>query len=128
MNLFFPLEYNSLFFLEYNAIFIYLMISLVIAFIFIITSYLFSGQWGGSEKLSPYECGFEPFEDARNAFDIKFYIIAILFIVFDIEVVFLFPWAVSFDYSSSFSFWVVMDFMIELLVGYIYVWNKGVFD
>jgi NADH-quinone oxidoreductase subunit A len=104
------------------------MVSLVIAFIFIIISYLFAGQLGGSEKLSTYECGFEPFEDARNAFDIKFYIIAILFIVFDIEVVFLFPWAVSFDYSSSFSFWVVMDFMIELLIGYVYIWHKGVFD
>lgn len=119
---------NTLFFLEYNAIFIYLVISLVIAFVFVIISYLFAGQKGGSEKLSTYECGFEPFEDARNTFDIKFYIIAILFIIFDIEVAFLFPWSVAFGYTGSLGFWVVMDFIIELVIGYVYVWKKGALD
>ena len=83
---------------------------------------------GGTEKLSAYECGFEPFEDARNTFDIKFYIFAILFIIFDIEVLFLLPWTVVSLYSSSFSFWVVVDFIIELVIGYIYIWKKGCLD
>ena len=118
---------NSLFFLEYNSILMYLLVSLLISFILVIISYLFAGQVGGTEKLSTYECGFEPFEDARNTFDIKFYLIAILFIIFDIEVAFLFPWAVTFNYIGSLGFWVVMD-LIELVIGYIYVWKKGALD
>jgi NADH-quinone oxidoreductase subunit A len=80
------------------------------------------------EKLLTYECGFEPFEDARNTFDIKFYIIAILFIIFDIEVAFLFPWSVAFNYTGSFGFWIVMDFIVELVIGYVYIWKKGALD
>jgi NADH-quinone oxidoreductase subunit A len=90
-------------------------------------SYLFASQIGGIEKLSTYECGFEPFEDARNTFDIKFYIIAMLFIIFDIEVAYLFPWAVSFFHIGPFGFWISIDFFIELVVGYIYVYKKGAF-
>jgi len=119
---------NSLFFLEYNSVLMYLLISLIIAFVLVIISYLFAGQEGGTEKLSTYECGFEPFEDARNTFDIKFYIIAILFIIFDIEVAFLFPWSVTFNYTSALGFWVVMDFIVELVIGYIYIWKKGALD
>lgn len=119
---------NALFFLEYNAIFIYLMVSLIIATVLVLVSYLLATQVGGTEKLSTYECGFEPFEDARNTFDIKFYIIAILFIIFDIEVAFLFPWSVAFHYTGSLGFWVVMDFIVELVIGYIYVWKKGALD
>lgn len=119
---------NVLFFLEYNAILIFLIISLIISFFFVLISYLFAGQTGGSEKLSTYECGFEPFEDARNTFDIKFYIIAILFIIFDIEVAFLFPWTVAFSYTGSLGFWVIVDFIVELVIGYIYIWKKGSLD
>ena len=119
---------NALFFLEYYSILVFLGVSLLIAFVFVLISYLFAKQVGGTENLSTYECGFEPFDDARNTFDIKFYLIAILFIIFDIEVAFLFPWAVAFDYTSSFGFWVVMDFIIELVIGYVYVWKKGAFD
>ena len=119
---------RSLLFLEYNALFSHLLISLIIAVAFAAISYLLADHVGGSEKLSTYECGFEPFDDARNTFDIKFYIVAILFIIFDIEVVFLFPWASTFDYTGGFGFWVVMDFMLELLIGYIYVWKKGCLD
>jgi NADH-quinone oxidoreductase subunit A len=122
------MKMNSLFFLEYNSILVYLLISLIIAFILVIISYLFAGQTGGTEKLSTYECGFEPFEDARNTFDIKFYLIAILFIIFDIEVAFLFPWAVTFNYIGSLGFWIIVDFLIELVIGYIYVWKKGALD
>jgi NADH-quinone oxidoreductase subunit A len=119
---------NALFFLEYNSVLIYLIVSLAIAFVLVIISYLFASQVGGTEKLSMYECGFEPFEDARNTFDIKFYIIAILFIIFDIEVAFLFPWSVAFDYTGSLGFWVVIDFIIELVIGYVYIWKKGALD
>lgn len=119
---------STLFFLEYNSISVFLITGLVIAFALVILSYLTASQKGGTEKLSTYECGFEPFEDARNTFDIKFYIIAILFIIFDIEVAFLFPWSVSFDYTGSLGFWVVIDFIIELVIGYIYIWKKGALD
>jgi len=119
---------NNLFFLEYRSILVYLILCLIISLAFVVISYLFASQVGGTEKLSTYECGFEPFEDARNTFDIKFYIIAILFIIFDIEVVFLFPWSVNFFYTGSFGFWIVMDFIIELIIGYIYIWKKGALD
>jgi NADH-quinone oxidoreductase subunit A len=119
---------NALFFLEYNSVLMYLLISLIVAFILVIISYLFAKQEGGTEKLSTYECGFEPFEDARNTFDIKFYIIAILFIIFDIEVAFLFPWSVTFNYIGSLGFWVIMDFIVELVIGYVYIWKKGALD
>ena len=115
---------NNFFFLEYRAIAIFLVVSLCITLLFLVLSYMFTSQTGGTEKLSAYECGFEPFEDARNTFDIKFYIFAILFIIFDIEVLFLLPWTVVSLYSSSFSFWVVVDFIIELVIGYIYIWKK----
>lgn len=119
---------DSFFFLEYKAIAVFLVIALCITLLFLVLSYLFTSQTGGTEKLSAYECGFEPFEDARNTFDIKFYIFAILFIIFDIEVLFLLPWTVISLYSSSFSFWVVVDFIIELVIGYIYIWKKGCLD
>lgn len=119
---------NSLFFLEYFSLLVFLIGSLLMAFVLVIISYLFASQIGGTEKLSTYECGFEPFEDARNTFDIKFYLIAILFLIFDIEVVFLFPWSVTLNYLGSFGFWIGIDFIIELLIGYIYVWKKGAFD
>ena len=119
---------NNFFFLEYRAIAVFLVVSLCITLLFLVLSYMFTSQTGGTEKLSAYECGFEPFEDARNTFDIKFYIFAILFIIFDIEVLFLLPWTVVSLYSSSFSFWIVVDFIIELVIGYVYIWKKGCLD
>jgi NADH-quinone oxidoreductase subunit A len=85
----------KLFFFNYLIIFIFFIISVLIASLLFLVSYLFGSQIGGTEKLSAYECGFEPFEDSRNTFDVRFYLVAILFIIFDIEVTFLFPWAVS---------------------------------
>lgn len=116
---------DNLFIIEYSAIFIFLMISLLISFILVFISYLLSERVGGTEKLSAYECGFEPFEDARNSFNVSFYLIAILFIIFDIEVVLLYPWAVNFFVSNNFEFWVALDFIIELIIGYYYVINKN---
>ena len=80
------------------------------------------------EKLSAYECGFEPFEDSRGQFDVRFYLVAILFIIFDLEVAFLFPWAVSLGHIGLFGFWSMMVFLGVLTVGFIYEWRKGALE
>ena len=115
----------NLFYLEYSPVFITLLIGLALASIIFGASYLFSRQASDPEKLSPYECGFEPFEDARNTFDIRFYLVAILFILFDLEACFLFPWVVSLNEISSLGFWSMLDFIIELTIGFIYAWKIG---
>jgi NADH-quinone oxidoreductase subunit A len=81
-----------------------------------------------SEKLSPYECGFEAFEDARMQFDVRYYLVAILFIIFDLEIAFLFPWAVSLHEIGFFGFMAMMIFLAILLLGFIYEWMKGALD
>src|SRR3990170_9982 len=81
-----------------------------------------------SAKLSPYECGFEPFEDARMKFDVRYYLVAILFIVFDLEIAFLFPWAVSLGAIGMAGFWAMMMFLGVLVVGFIYEWRKGALE
>jgi NADH-quinone oxidoreductase subunit A len=81
-----------------------------------------------SEKLSPYECGFEAFEDARMKFDVRYYLVAILFILFDLEIAFLFPWAITLNEIGSFGFWSMMLFLGILVVGFIYEWKKGALE
>jgi NADH-quinone oxidoreductase subunit A len=81
-----------------------------------------------AQKLSPYECGFEAFEDARMKFDVRYYLVAILFILFDLEIAFLFPWAVSLDAIGFFGFMAMMIFLAILVVGFIYEWMKGALD
>jgi NADH-quinone oxidoreductase subunit A len=81
-----------------------------------------------SEKLSPFECGFAPFDDARGQFDVRFYLVAILFIIFDLEVAFLFPWAVALGDIGLFGFWSMMLFLGVLTVGFIYEWRKGALE
>jgi NADH-quinone oxidoreductase subunit A len=81
-----------------------------------------------TEKLSAYECGFDPYGDARNAFDIQFYLIAIIFIIFDLETAFFFPWAVSLSFLSTSGIWCMLDFVIELLVGFAYAWIIGALE
>ena len=81
-----------------------------------------------TEKQSPYECGFEAFEDARMKFDVRYYLIAILFILFDLEIAFLFPWGVALDSLSMAGFWSMMIFIAELVVGFIYAWRKGALE
>jgi len=80
------------------------------------------------EKLSPYECGFEPFEDSRMKFDVRYYLVAILFIIFDLEIAFLFPWAVAFKEVGSVGYWAVMVFLGVLTIGFIYEWRKGALE
>ena len=118
----------NFFFLEYSVVFIFLIISVILSFIIFFLSFFVANQIGGTEKLSAYECGFEPFEDARNTFDVRFYVIALMFIIFDLEVTFIVPWAVTLTSQSSFGFWVMIDFFIELTVGFVYVWKKGALD
>ena len=115
---------------EINHIFliIFFFISSLVACILFIASYLMAKQSGGSEKLSAYECGFEPFDDARTHFDVKFYLIALLFLLFDIEVLFLFPWSISLGCLGFFGHWIMLEFIFELTLGYIYAWNIGVLD
>jgi len=81
-----------------------------------------------SEKLSAYECGFDPYEDARNVFDVRFYLVAILFLIFDIEAAYFFPWCVSFSFLTLEGFWSMIDFIVELLFGFIYAWKIGAID
>src|SRR6266581_4121941 len=81
-----------------------------------------------SEKLSPYECGFEAFEDARMKFDVRYYLVAILFILFDLEIAFLFPWAVTLNEIGALGFWSMMIFLFILVVGFVYEWMKGALE
>ncbi len=80
------------------------------------------------EKVSSYECGFDPYEDARNNFDVRFYLVAILFIIFDLEAVYFFPWCMSFSFLNTEGFFSMIDFTLELLVGYIYAWQVGALE
>lgn len=102
-----------------------LVFAIILACMIILLSYLFSSSAPDVEKVSAYECGFDPYEDARNVFDVRFYLVAILFIIFDLEAVYFFPWCVSFGLLNTEGFWGMMDFIIELLIGFIYAWEAG---
>lgn len=116
--------------MEFAPISIYLIISLALSLLLVGVSFLFSSSSTAHEpeKLSAYECGFDPFDDARSRFDIRFYLVSILFIIFDLEVTFLFPWAVSLNKIGIFGFWSMMIFLFILTVGFIYEWMKGALD
>jgi NADH-quinone oxidoreductase subunit A len=118
----------SFYFLEYSIVFIFLLISIVLSCIIFFLSFFIARQIGGTEKLSAYECGFEPFEDARNTFDVRFYVIALLFIIFDLEVTFIFPWAVTLTSQTFLGFWSMVLFLMLLTVGFAYEWKKGALD
>ena len=94
----------------------------------LIASYVVASQRPDSEKVSSYECGFEAFDDARSRFDVRFYLVAILFIIFDLEVAFLFPWAVSLGEIGVFGFWSMVVFLGILTIGFIYEWRKGALE
>ena len=111
--------------IEYKYILIFFYISLFIALIIFLASYFLAFQNYDFEKLSPYECGFQPFEDARNKLDIKFYLVAILFIIFDLEVSFLFPWSMYLNKIHFYGFWFMMLFLFILTIGFVYEWMKG---
>ena len=113
---------------EYLPILIFLGIAVGIAVAAVVASLLVGRQNPDSEKVSAYECGFEPFDDARSKFDVRFYLVALLFIIFDLEVAFLFPWAVAFGEIGLFGFWSMMIFLGVLTIGFVYEWKKGALE
>jgi NADH-quinone oxidoreductase subunit A len=113
---------------SYFPVLVFLGIALALALIMVGAPFLLARLKPDAEKLSPYECGFEPFDDARGQFDVRFYLVAILFIIFDLEVAFLFPWAVSLKDIGLVGFWSMMSFLGILTVGFIYEWKKGALD
>lgn len=119
---------NSMLKKEYLMLFIFLIFVIFLTVLIIGVSYLVARQIPESEKLSAYECGFEPYEDTRHTFDIRFCVIAILFILFDIEIMFLIPWCVSVSKLDLIGFWSMVDFLIELGVGFFYIWYVKALD
>ena len=112
---------------EYLPILIFLCIAVAMAVGMVIASFVIASQKPDSEKVSPYECGFEAFDDSRGQFDVRFYLVAILFIIFDLEVAFLFPWAISLGAIGMFGFWSMICFLGILTIGFVYEWRKGCF-
>ena len=113
---------------DYLSIIIFLFIALGLSVGFVVLNFLFSPKNPDPEKLSAYECGFEAFGDSRMEFDVRFYLVAILFIIFDLEIAFLFPWAVSLGNLGPLGFWSMMIFLLILTIGFIYEWKKGALD
>lgn len=112
---------------DYFPVLLFLVVALFLTLV-LLASFFFAIQKPETEKLSAYECGFEPYEDSRNTFDVKFFLVAILFIIFDIETMYLFPWSVSLSKINILGFWSMVDFIIELSVGLIYVWYIGALE
>jgi NADH-quinone oxidoreductase subunit A len=113
---------------EYFPILLFIVVALVFGGLLIGAGWVLGPRKPDSEKLSPYECGFEAFEDARMKFDVRYYLVAILFILFDLEIAFLFPWAVTLNDIGPLGFWSMMVFLGILVVGFIYEWRKGALE
>ena len=113
---------------EYLSIILFLFIALALSIGFILVNFLASPNNPDPEKLSAYECGFEAFDDSRMEFDVRFYLVAILFIIFDLEIAFLFPWAISLGNIGGLGFISMMIFLFILTIGFIYEWKKGALD
>jgi NADH-quinone oxidoreductase subunit A len=113
---------------NYFPILMFVLVGVAIGVLPIAMGYLLAPNKPDPEKLSPYECGFEAFEDARMKFDVRYYLVAILFILFDLEIAFLFPWAVALRDIGASGFWAMMVFLTILVVGFIYEWKKGALD
>ncbi len=116
------------FLIQYLPILLFLFIASVMSAAMVIGSLLVGRQNPDPEKNSAYECGFDAFQDARNKFDVRFYLVSLLFIIFDLEIAFLFPWAVSLGKIGLFGFWSMVTFLGVLTVGFIYEWKKGALD
>ena len=113
---------------DYLSIIIFLFIAIGLSVSFIVLNFIFSPKKPDPEKLSAYECGFEPFDDSRMEFDVRFYLVAILFIIFDLEIAFLFPWAISLGNLGALGYWSMMMFLGILTIGFIYEWKKGALE
>lgn len=113
---------------SYFSILLFIIVGLAVGAVLPAIGRILGPNRPDSEKLSPYECGFEAFEDARMKFDVRYYLIAILFILFDLEIAFLFPWAIALGDIGRFGFWAMMVFLGVLVVGFAYEWKKGALD
>jgi NADH-quinone oxidoreductase subunit A len=113
---------------EYLPVVIFLVIAAVLSVLFIVMTTLFAPKKPDAEKLSAYECGFNAFDDARMKFDVRFYLVSILFIIFDLEVAFLFPWIFQVAEGNVFAFWSMMVFLGVLTVGFVYEWRRGALE
>jgi NADH-quinone oxidoreductase subunit A len=113
---------------EYLPVAVFMGVSAVIALALLVVPFLVAPGERDVEKNSTYECGFEPFDDSRMTFDARFYLVAILFIVFDLEAIYLYPWALTFREIGDLGFWTMMIFIAELVVGFIYAWRKGALE
>jgi len=113
---------------EYLPILIFLGLAIGLGLVFILAAVVFAVRRPDPEKVSAYECGFNAFDDARMKFDVRFYLVSILFIIFDLEVAFLFPWAVAFGDVSMMAFWSMMVFLGVLTIGFAYEWKKGALE
>jgi len=113
---------------QYIPIFIFILVALGMGAMPLVMTYMIASQHPDPEKSSAYECGFEAFEDARMQFDVRFYLVAILFVIFDLETAFLFPWAVVLDKIGLFGLVEMLLFLAILLVGYVYAWKKGALE
>jgi NADH-quinone oxidoreductase subunit A len=113
---------------DYFSIIVFLLIALGLSGAFVVINFILSPKNPDPEKLSAYECGFEAFQDSRMEFDVRFYLVAILFIIFDLEIAFLFPWAISLGKIGLLGFVSMMIFLFILTVGFIYEWKKGALD
>ena len=113
---------------EYGGVLVYFAVALVLTLVILGAARFASTTSSDAEKLSTYECGFNPFDDARSRFDIRFYLVAMLFIVFDIEASFLYPWSVTLAEQGAWGFGTMMDFLFELRIGYVYAWKVGALE
>lgn len=113
---------------DYLPLAVFIAVALVLGLALLIAPFIVAYQNPDPEKLSAYECGFNAFDDARMKFDVRFYLVAILFIIFDLEVAFLFPWAVAFGDLGLFGYWSMMVFLSVLTIGFIYEWKKGALE
>ena len=114
--------------LDYLPLVVFVAVALALALVLLLVPFLVAYKQPDPEKLSAYECGFNAFDDARMKFDVRFYLVAILFIIFDLEVSFLFPWAAAFGHLGVAGFWSMMVFLAVLTVGFIYEWKKGALE
>jgi NADH-quinone oxidoreductase subunit A len=113
---------------EYRPVRVYRGVATVLALVIRVAAWLVSTHAGDAEKVSAYECGFNPFDDARSRFDIRFYLVAIRFIVFDLEASYRFPWAVTLGEQTSTGYRTMVDFVVELVAGYVYAWRIGALE
>jgi NADH-quinone oxidoreductase subunit A len=121
--------YSNIFYYEVFNIVILIVVSLGLTTVLLFASYLLSSKKPSTEKLSAYECGFDPYEDARNMFDVRFYLVSLLFLIFDLETLYFFPWCVSASkITLDGGLGSFLDFAIELLIGYVYIWKVGVLN